>query len=72
MNSVLVVSCLLLIVANQQFNRKGNKLNNTKGGWQMPAAFVLLSLGFVGNSRGRLLPFDKRLFAANIEITKPF
>ncbi|EPI22503.1 hypothetical protein D352_01364, partial [Enterococcus faecium LA4B-2] len=34
--------------------------------------FVLLSLGFEGNSRGRLLPFDKRLFAANIEITKPF
>ncbi|HAR1449092.1 TPA: hypothetical protein IZ356_002825 [Enterococcus faecium] len=34
--------------------------------------FVLLSLGFEGNSRGRLLPFDKRLFAANIEIAKPF
>ncbi|EME7106624.1 hypothetical protein QEI47_002136 [Enterococcus faecium] len=46
MNSVLVVSCLLLIVANQQFNRKGNKLNNTKGGWQMPAAFCIIELGF--------------------------
>ncbi|XBO84554.1 hypothetical protein AAGG14_12650 [Enterococcus faecium] len=44
-----------MIVANQQFNRKGNKLNNTKGGWQMPAAFCIIELGFEG-IQGEIAP----------------